>query len=71
VALLARGRRTGPIHYVVQPVTRAQMDELESYGPHLTVAMFDRDEQPPLDGVEAFAAEARAVFAMRARASTP
>jgi hypothetical protein len=29
------------IHYVVQPVTKAQMDDVGVYGPVLQVAMFD------------------------------
>ncbi len=53
------------IHYVVQPATRALMDEFGDYGPHLTAAMFDRGEQPPSHEVEAFAAEAHAAFARR------
>jgi diadenosine tetraphosphate (Ap4A) HIT family hydrolase len=43
------------IHWVVQPVTRALMDELSVYGPELQMEMFDRGEQPPRDEVEAFA----------------
>jgi diadenosine tetraphosphate (Ap4A) HIT family hydrolase len=43
------------IHWVVQPVTRALIDELGVYGPELQMAMFERGEQPPRDEVEAFA----------------
>jgi diadenosine tetraphosphate (Ap4A) HIT family hydrolase len=57
------------IHYVVQPATRALMEEFDDYGPHLTAAMFDRGEQPPSGPVEAFAAEARDAFARRTGAS--
>ena len=51
------------IHLVVQPVTRALMDELGSYGPHLQVAMFDRGELPPHDEVERIAETFRAALA--------
>jgi diadenosine tetraphosphate (Ap4A) HIT family hydrolase len=50
------------LHYVVQPATRDVMDEFGDYGPHLTVAMFERGELPPPDEVEAFADRARAAF---------
>ena len=51
------------IHYVVQPATRALMDEHESYGPKLQLAMFERGELPRDDEVETFADRARAAFA--------
>ncbi len=47
------------IHFVVQPVTRELMDEIGVFGPHLQVAMFDRDVQPPKAEVERFADRAR------------
>jgi diadenosine tetraphosphate (Ap4A) HIT family hydrolase len=50
------------LHYVVQPATRSAMDEFGDYGPHLTVAMFDRGELPDPDEVEAFADRARAIL---------
>jgi diadenosine tetraphosphate (Ap4A) HIT family hydrolase len=50
------------VHYVVQPATRGAMDDFGVYGPHLTVAMFDRGELPEPDEVEAFAERARAAF---------
>jgi diadenosine tetraphosphate (Ap4A) HIT family hydrolase len=50
------------IHYVVQPVTHALMDEYGAHGPVLQVAMFGAGEQPPEAEVEAFAARARALF---------
>jgi len=50
------------IHFVVQPVTRALMDSIGDYGPHLQVAMFDAEVLPPAREVEAFADRARAVF---------
>jgi diadenosine tetraphosphate (Ap4A) HIT family hydrolase len=50
------GGRPGHIHFVVQPVTRAAMEELGALGPHLQVALFDRRE-PPEDGAAAAFAE--------------
>ena len=50
------------IHFVVQPVTRALMDSIGDYGPHLQVAMFDANEPPPRDEVERFAERARAML---------
>lgn len=32
------------IHFVVQPVTKAEMDRYKKYGPHLQQAMFAADE---------------------------
>jgi len=51
------------IHYVVQPVTRALMEEYGAHGPALQVAMFNRGELPPEDDVALFADRARAAFA--------
>jgi diadenosine tetraphosphate (Ap4A) HIT family hydrolase len=51
------------IHYVVQPVTRALMDEHGCYGPALQVAMFQQGELPPEAEVAAFAGLAREAFA--------
>ena len=57
------GGRPVHIHYVVQPVTRAQMAELGAHGPSLQVAMFT-DGQPPDEAAIAEVAErARAAFA--------
>jgi diadenosine tetraphosphate (Ap4A) HIT family hydrolase len=53
----------GHLHYVIQPVTRAQIDELGTYGPGLQMAMFTRGEGPDPDGVVAFADRARERFA--------
>lgn len=47
------------IHFVVQPVTRALMDELGLHGSRLQVAMFDRRELPEPDEASSFAARAR------------
>jgi diadenosine tetraphosphate (Ap4A) HIT family hydrolase len=57
------GGRPVHVHFVVQPVTRALMDEIGDYGPHLQTAMFDRAIDPPHDEVEAFAERVRARFA--------
>ena len=47
------------IHYVVQPATRALMETYGDYGPHLQVAMFERDEANDPDEVADFARQAR------------
>ena len=52
------------IHYVVQPVTKTQMATLDSYGPHLQVAMFSMGETPAVDEIERVADEARWLFAL-------
>ena len=57
------GGRPVHIHFVVQPVTPALMDEIGDFGPHLQVAMFERAEYPPRDEVEPFAERVRARFA--------
>jgi len=58
----------GHIHWVVQPVTMAAMDKFGGiYGPHLQVAMFDRNETPPPAGVEAVASQLRSWFADNAQ----
>jgi diadenosine tetraphosphate (Ap4A) HIT family hydrolase len=51
------------IHFVVQPVMRAQMDAIGAHGPHLQVAMFAAGDEPPGDEVQSFAEQARAAFA--------
>jgi diadenosine tetraphosphate (Ap4A) HIT family hydrolase len=53
------------IHYVVQPVTRAQMDGHDTYGPRLQVELFAAGEIPDPDSVEAFAVRAREAFTQR------
>lgn len=57
------GRRPVHIHFVVQPVTPALIEEIGDVGPHLQAAMFDRGESLPRDQVEAFAERARAFLA--------
>ena len=56
------------LHYVVQPISRALMDELGTHGPHLQARMFDAGEPPPAAEVEAFAHRARHALS-RAQAS--
>lgn len=51
------------IHYVVQPVTAAQMEEFEAHGPSLQVAMFSRGEAPQESEVDLVAERARQAFA--------
>jgi ATP adenylyltransferase len=43
----------GHIHFVVQPATRASMDQLGAHGPALQMAMFGRGETPSEEDVEA------------------
>jgi diadenosine tetraphosphate (Ap4A) HIT family hydrolase len=57
------GARPVHVHWVVQPVTRALMDEMGEYGPHLQTAMFDRGEPPPRDEVEEISERARRLLA--------
>ncbi len=47
------------IHFVVQPVTPMQMEELGAHGLRLQVAMFDRNQAPPEPDIEAIASRAR------------
>ncbi len=51
------------IHYVVQPVSQAQVGGLGVHGPRLQVAMFKAAQPPPEDEVERFADRARALIA--------
>jgi diadenosine tetraphosphate (Ap4A) HIT family hydrolase len=53
------------IHYVVQPVTAAQMERSGCHGPNLQAAMFADGELPDPDQVEVLAARARQLFARR------
>ena len=49
----------GHIHWVVQPVSRATMQEFDDFGPSLQVKMFERNVPPAAEAVEAFAERAR------------
>ena len=50
------------IHFVVQPVTTEQRNRLGG-GARLQASMFDTDEMPARDAVEAFSEQARSAFA--------
>jgi diadenosine tetraphosphate (Ap4A) HIT family hydrolase len=58
------------IHYVVQPVTRRDLDRHGVYGPALQLRMFDAGELPDRRAVEAVCDRARLLFAA-ARPVTP
>jgi diadenosine tetraphosphate (Ap4A) HIT family hydrolase len=51
------------IHYVVQPVTAAQMAAFDAHGPRLQLAMFDHGDVPAVADVERIAERARQAFA--------
>jgi diadenosine tetraphosphate (Ap4A) HIT family hydrolase len=65
------GGTPGHIHFVVQPVTRATLDEFGLLGPHLQVAIFDRGEPPEEAPAAAFAARAREVFRLAEGVAKP
>ena len=50
------------IHFVVQPVTRAEMAAHDAYGPNLQVAQFAAGVFPSAAEIEEFAARARAAL---------
>ncbi|MGZ4398671.1 MAG: HIT family protein [Gaiellaceae bacterium] len=52
------------IHWVVQPISRAQVAETGSYGPRLQAEMFEHGEPPRADAIEAIAAQLRAELAL-------
>jgi diadenosine tetraphosphate (Ap4A) HIT family hydrolase len=56
------GGRPGHIHFVVQPVTRAAIDETGLYGPALQLALFSAAVSPPPDEIAAFADRARSLL---------
>jgi diadenosine tetraphosphate (Ap4A) HIT family hydrolase len=53
----------GHLHYVVQPVTRQQMNEYECHGPGLQMAMFNAGVAPDVGEVVTVADQARRLFA--------
>ena len=57
------GRMRVHIHFVVQPATTDAIDAVGAYGPGLQAGMFDRNELPALEAVDAFSDRARAAFA--------
>jgi diadenosine tetraphosphate (Ap4A) HIT family hydrolase len=56
-------RQPGHVHFVVQPVPPALMQELDAHGPRLQVALFARREPPDPEAAEAYAARARELLA--------
>ena len=50
------------VHYVVQPVTKAQMSGLGAHGPGLQVAMFSTGRSPDPADVERVSERARLLF---------
>ncbi len=54
----------GHIHYVVQPVTRAEMDRFGAHGPQLQAAMFSLGRSPDAERIELVADEARRLFSL-------
>ena len=55
-------RRPGHVHFVVQPVGVALMEEHDAHGPRLQAAMFARGQLPDADAAGEFAARARALL---------
>jgi diadenosine tetraphosphate (Ap4A) HIT family hydrolase len=53
------GREPVHIHWIVQPVTKAQMNQLDAHGPALQAAMLALREFPDPDAAAAFADSAR------------
>lgn len=57
------GGRPVHVHYVVQPVTRQDVERLGTYGPSLQVALFDHGRAPAATQIEQLAERARVLFA--------
>jgi len=64
------GRQPGHVHFVVQPVTQALMEEHDAHGPRLQAAMFARGELPDAAAAAEFAARARVLLASPPNART-
>ena len=56
------GREPVHIHWVVQPVTRAQVDEIGAHGPGFQAALFARGEPPDDSAAAAFSRSARELW---------
>ena len=60
------GGKAAHIHFILQPIRRADMDQYPGQlGPVLQAAMFEAGNKPDLRSVEAFAERAREAFAVR------
>lgn len=57
------GGRPVHVHYVVQPVTRQDVERLGTYGPSLQVALFEHGRAPAATQIEQLAERARVLFA--------
>jgi ATP adenylyltransferase len=55
-------REPGHVHFVVQPVTRELIDQLDMHGPGLQASLFERGEPPEPGPAAAFAERARALL---------
>ncbi|GAA4606064.1 hypothetical protein GCM10023195_21440 [Actinoallomurus liliacearum] len=56
-------REPGHIHFVVQPVTKADMARFEAAGPELQLAMFRAGESPREAEIDAVCARLRPLLA--------
>ena len=56
------GGKPGHLHFVVQPVTRADLDRFGVYGPRLQLAMFDAGVAPDEAGMAAVCDRLRPVL---------
>ena len=56
------GGQPGHIHYVIQPVSAADMERHGAHGPKLQVAMFTNDSEPDPGLVDDFAKRAREMW---------
>jgi diadenosine tetraphosphate (Ap4A) HIT family hydrolase len=65
------GGAPGHIHYVVQPVTHAQVTAGGLYGPALQMEMFRRNDTPSDQDIARIARHARDLFARRALPTPP
>ncbi|MEV5707662.1 hypothetical protein [Actinoallomurus sp. NPDC052274] len=61
------GRKPGHIHFVVQPITKADMARFDAAGPDLQVAMFRAGEFPGETEVEAICTRLRPLLAAQSQ----
>jgi diadenosine tetraphosphate (Ap4A) HIT family hydrolase len=57
-------REPGHVHFVVQPVSHAVMEEHDAHGPRLQAALFERGEPPDPAAAAAVADRVRALLAV-------